>query len=98
MRILNFQKFIQMNESELLHTKHLLGKTINEEDSKVYTYKMDNIVFDFTNLYALLGIDVNPNVISSSDKSTERESKIDYRKEYSKLKDEGQQQDDTIFV
>jgi hypothetical protein len=59
---------------------------------------MDNIVFDFTDLYALLGIDVNPNVISSSDKSTERESKIDYRKEYSKLKDEGQQQDDTIFV
>jgi len=82
MRILNFQKFIQMNESELLHTKHLLGKTINEEDSKVYTYKMDNIVFDFTNLYALLGIDVNP------DKSAERESEIDYRKEYSKLKDQ----------
>lgn len=56
MRILNFENFVKLNEDTIIHKEMLIGKKINEEESKMFdpTFRNDGVVFDFTDLYALI--------------------------------------------
>jgi len=50
MRILNFENFVKLNEDTIIHKEMLIGKKINEEESKMFdpTFRNDGVVFDFT--------------------------------------------------